>query len=347
MENGEKKENFEFVNIQEKDVNNFIKFLKGIRPDYPYRWFFDPIWIRERVVDENYIWGVVKRPGTDRIIGTVICYYDIEKNISVLKLLLVHPNFRKIGILNSIFFKRINEDRVVDRIRFHKPNLLFAEILNGHLTSQKMIIRMNMSFLGYFPNKTRINDVNADLIPCALFFNQKHSNILIDERIVDNVNVILNDKKLIKLRTIKTGIEEQKIKKLNFKFKLSKTIDKTLHEIIRVSNEDGDTLEFKYNKYLNNITEARISSDNPEIIHFLVNYLKNYNADYTEIMIPPNLMMQDIMLQNDLLFTGFLPNFWKGSDVLAFITWKNRPFLIHRAKNLFDNVMRGVVYAAK
>ena len=347
MENSKESKKFEFVNIQEKDVDNFISFLKRVRPDYPYRWFFDQTWIRERVYDENYIWGVVKKPGKEQIMGTVICYYDVEKNISVLKLLLVHPKYRKMGILNSIFFKRINDERVVDKIRRHSPNLLFGEILNGHLTSQNMITRMNMSFLGYFPSKTRIDDVSADLIPCALLFTRKHSNVSIDERIIGNVNEIFNDKKISKLRTFKSGLEEQDLKKIDFKFKVSKTVDKMLHEYFEVFNEEGVVLNFKYNKYLNNISEARISSDNPEIVQFLVNYLKNFNASYTEIMIPPNLAMQDIVLQNDLVFTGYLPNFWNGADMMVFSTWKNRPYLVRRTKNLFDNVMRGVVYAGK
>ena len=346
-ENNDKTKDFEFVNIQDRDVDNFISFLKEVRPDYPYRWFFDPIWIRKRVLDENYIWGVVKKLGKERIIGTVICYYDIEKNISVLKMLLVHPNFRKMGLLNSIFFKRINEERVVDKIRRNSPNMLFGEILNGHLTSQKMIIRMNMSFLGYFPSKTRIDDINADLIPCALLFDRRHSNVPIDERIIDNVNEVFNDKKISKLRTFKPGLEGQNLKNVDFKFKVIKTGDKLLHEHIKVSNESGDSLDFKYNKFLNNISEARILSHDPEIVQFLVNYLKNQGAAYTEIMIPPNLVMQDIMLQNDLVFTAYLPSFWEGNDIMVFSTWKNRPYLVTRTKNLFDNVMRGVVYAGK
>jgi len=347
MKNNKESNKFEFVNIQEKDVDNFISFLKNVRPDYPYRWFFDRTWIRERVYDENYIWGVVKKPGEEQIIGTVICYYDVEKKISVLKLLLVHPKFRKMGILNSIFFKRINEERVVDKIRQHSPNLLFGEILNGHLTSQNMIARMNMSFLGYFPSKTRIDDVSADLIPCAILFNRNHSNVSIDERIIDNVNEIFNDKKISKLRTFKSGLEEQDLKSINFKFKVSKRVDKLLHEHVEVVNEVGDALNFKYNKYLNNIYEARISSDNLEIVQFLVSYLKNLGASYTEIMTPPNLAMQDIMLQNDLVFTGYFPSFWNGKDIMVFSTWKNRPYLVRRTKILFDNVMRGIVYAGK
>ena len=49
MKNKEKLNEFEFVNIRGQDVNNFISFLTDVRPDYPYRWFFDRMWGEGRV----------------------------------------------------------------------------------------------------------------------------------------------------------------------------------------------------------------------------------------------------------------------------------------------------------
>ncbi|MHA1798494.1 MAG: GNAT family N-acetyltransferase [Candidatus Helarchaeota archaeon] len=336
--------NFEFINIQENDVNDFITFLKEVRPDYPYRWYFDSNWIKERVFDENYIWGVVKENGKNKIIGTVICYHDQEKKIAVLKLLLVHPKYRKMGILNSLFFKRINEQRVIDKIISFKPHILFAEILNGHLTSQKMIIRMKMSFLGYYPHKTRIGEVNADLIPCALLFDRKHETILIDKRIEEKIAVILNTNQLSKLRTLKTDIQHQDVKKIVFNLKIEKKIDRPGLQIYHVEIDKDNFMEFRFNSYLNNILETRILSEDPTKVAFLIKYLKNFRANYTEVMISPDLKKQDMLIENEFIFTGFLPKFWQGKDQLVFSTWKNRPVLVKRVQKIFDNIIGGIHY---
>ncbi len=327
-----------FKRIYYEDIDEFIKFLKEVKPEYPYRWFFDPTWIAEKVSDNNYIWGILKK--RENIIGTVICYFDPVKVISVLKLLLIHPLYRRRGILNNIFFERLQEKRIVDEIQSHAPSQLFAEIVVNHQTSQKMIERIGMVFCGFYPNKTINEGLRTGLVPCALLFKKDKLSVEIDDRIRNKVETILRNNRVYRFRNVKTGIDKQIYDKdLKFTFKENYYSDMSGNQVYSVEVGENSSLDFQYNTYLKNISEARINSDDPAVFQSVLKYLQKFDANYMEIMIPPNLWMQDILIENDFVFTAYLPYYWAGDDILVFSTWKNRPVLTPKLKPIYNSIM--------
>lgn len=336
-------EKFEFERINYPDVEGFISFLRDVRPDYPYRWFFDRNWIAQRISDPDYIWGVLKSNKT--IIGTIICYYEPEKKINTLKLLLVHPRYRKQGILNTIFFERLQERRVIDQIQLSSPNLLYAEVLMSHSTSQNMIQRMGMMFCGYFPNKTGIEGIPAPLTPCALLFKRDSKTLDVDERLSNKLEKILTQNKIQKIRPLSIGLDKQEIRKdTQYDYKEEINCEFAESKKYLLSIDANNYLKFQFNTYLHCITEARLYTKDPEIAQFFIEYLLSYNANYLEILIPPELWLQDILISNRFKFTAFIPSFWDGEDVFFFSTWKNRPILTPGIKPIYNAILEADVY---
>jgi len=331
-------EKVEFEKIRTTDIEGFISFLRDARPDYPYRWFFDRNWIGQRISDPFYIWGVLKV--NKNIIGTIICYYEPEKKINTLKLLLVHPQYRKQGILNTIFFDRLQERRVIDQIQSSSPNLLYAEVLMNHSTSQNMIQRMGMIFCGFFPNKTRIEGIPASLTPCALLFKRNSKILNVDKRISNKLEKILKYNRIQKIRPLSIGRDEQEIRKgTQYDYKEEINCELTENKKYLVKIDANNYLKFQFNTYLNCITDTRLYTKNPEIAQFFIEYLLSYNANYLEALIPPELWLQDILICNHFKFTAFIPSFWDGEDVLFFSTWKNRPVLTPMMKPIYNIIM--------
>lgn len=329
-----------FEKITREDIIPFIRFLDEANPDYPYRWFFDPFWIASKVEDQNYIWGVLK-PVKDpkKVVGTVICYYEPEKKIDCLKLLLVHPQYRGKGVLNNIFFKRLRENRVVDQIQAHQPNLLFAEILVNRLTSQKMVQKIGMSFFGYYPCKTRRDDVRLDLVPCGLLFRKDFKVIDIDDRIAQKVESILKINGLMKYRDIRQCREECPLTWSENPLREVEIRAREQDNRHAISIDGSNFLTYHHNTYINTISEAKLTIENPENAHVLIRYLKKLDAEYTEVMIPLDLTLQDVLLQNEFYFTAFLPYYWNGDDALVFSLWKNRPFFLPKTKKVYLTIM--------
>jgi hypothetical protein len=198
---------------------------------------------------------------------------------------------------------------------------------------------MGMVFCGFYPNKTVIDGIRADTVPCASIFKQEHKNIWIDSRISDKLNYILNINRITNLRTLNTEIKYSGDSTSSEIVKELKNSDGTGNEEYTVQIDDSNFLTFQFNTYLGNIAEARLNLQNPEFSQVLIDYLQKFGANYTEVMIPPELWMQDALIRNNFKFVGFLPCFWAGEDVLVFSIWKNQSVLIPKIKSIYNKMM--------
>ena len=310
-----------FERISTDDIPHFISFLKDTEPDYPYRWFFDPQWVMERVNDENYIWGIARKRNDPSIIGTVLCHNDVEKKIAVLKLLFVHPSHRNKGILNGLFLDRINERRVIDEIMSWNPSLLFAEVLANNDTALKIVRKMGMMVLGRYPCKTVRTNTRLDLIPHAILFDKRHKTIDVDERIAAQVKAIIETNDLKKLRSLKIGRQKGTMIE-TCPTRIKKDNDKAMHRTYLIELLDGSTITFEFNEFSRTVTNVMLGDATPEAVMFFDSYVSELSPSYVEIMIPPMLELQHVAIDLGYAFTSYLPSYWNGEDVLTFSKWK-------------------------
>jgi hypothetical protein len=214
----------------------------------------------------------------------------------------------------------------------------------NHSTSQNMIQRIGMIFCGYFPNKTRIEGIPACLVPCALLFKRTSKTLHVDDRIYNKLEKILNHNRIQKIRPINRGVDKQEGRKgTQYDFKEEVNREITGNENYLVKIDPHNYLKFQFNTYLNCITDARLYAKDPEMVQFFIDYLLSRNAIYLEILIPPELWLQDILICNGFKFTAFIPSYWDGADVLFFSTWKNRPVLTPIMKPIYNTIMEADV----
>ncbi|MHA1146486.1 MAG: hypothetical protein ACTSRW_17240, partial [Candidatus Helarchaeota archaeon] len=219
------------------------------------------------------------------------------------------------------------------------PHLLFAEILVNQSTSQEMIEKMGMAFLGYYMNKTLRKETRLDLIPCALLFKRNPKIVQVDARIAPVLKYILEINKLDKIWSIHSEICKNTPKDSTFDIIETCIPDKPHHYMNEVKIDEENRLSYAHNTYLDNIYEATLTVNDPDAANFLISHLKSLDSSYTEIMVPPDLMLQDLLIQNRFRFTAFLPNYWGGNDMFVFSIYKNSPKLLPKTRKIYQKLI--------
>jgi len=303
-------------------IKPLIAFLKKEHPAYPYRCVFDPQWIRKSMSNNDYTWDVMTSDNGD-IISTTMCYHDKEMKISTINLLLSRSKSN---------VKQLQEQRIIETARRRGSRIIYMEIPEHDTILMRRMTHMNMISFGKFTKKLEIENQWANFVPHALHFIKNHHIIAVDERIIDHVSVILNGTKFARYRMIKKGLDTSRIRTIVPLIRMKKfTIDHDNDLVtLRINNNNDDLLTFKYNKQLKIITEGRFKTRDPSSVNFFVIFMKDFNANHVEIVIPPNLMFQNILIHHNFEFSAFVPMFLNGNDALIFTTRKARQRFIAR-----------------
>jgi RimJ/RimL family protein N-acetyltransferase len=138
----------EITQAEEADVPKIMKlFLKIYGPDYPFKKFYDPMWLTKSVYSDDNIFLVAKEK--NNLIGTGTVYLTaggFSDLIGEFGRLVVDPDFGKKGagseIMNGLM------DSVSNMIQFG-----FAECRAVHSGAQKICERSGFFPTGFEPNK--------------------------------------------------------------------------------------------------------------------------------------------------------------------------------------------------
>lgn len=132
--------------IQEKDIEKIIDlFHLNYGDDYSLPEFYDEIWIKKNIYNDNIIWLVLEEDSKVIASGAIILDYgDYNDQIGEIGRLVVHPDYKGKGLGRRIVEAII--DAADDTVEF-----AFGEARTVHPISQILLESAGFSPIGYIP----------------------------------------------------------------------------------------------------------------------------------------------------------------------------------------------------
>ena len=150
---------------EEKDVPQIMKlFIKIYGPDYPFKKFYDPMWLTKSIYSDDNLFMVAKEK--NRIIGTGSVFLTaggFSDLIGEFGRLVVDPSYGHKGAGTEIFNGLI--DSVSEMIQFG-----FAECRVVHKGAQKISEHCGFFPTGFEPNKYRLANARESVIFVSQLF---------------------------------------------------------------------------------------------------------------------------------------------------------------------------------